>query len=167
MQYGFNHQQFDADVQAISNFFIKFIKSFGKSPKKIQDREVGFFEEIYIRFRLFLVEQGISWCIRSGIIIIVALFLYFTVFRHADVVIKTVIGTGFLLYYIWLFMPHIADGAKWKDGKIDGGKTKSMIDKYLVQGYNYHVDVKNNVSKNISSGIANITPNFLKNSDKK
>lgn len=108
----FNQSQFDQDWRYVSGFFVKFFKSFGPSQKKVKDKPVGFLHEQYIRFRLMLVEMGISRVIRNVILIVVGTILYFTIFRNVDPFLKSLTVLGFLLYYIWLFMPHLEDDKK-------------------------------------------------------
>jgi hypothetical protein len=112
MNYGFNHEQLDTDLKAISDFFIKFIKSFGPSQKKIQDKPIGFFEELYIRFRLHIVEMGITKTIRSSIVMIVGIILLVTIFQDLDNNFKILAVFGFFLFYVWMFLPHLEEDKK-------------------------------------------------------
>lgn len=111
----FNQSQFDADIQAVKDFFTAFIKSFLPGPKSIQGRELGFFEIQYIKFRLHLVEMGISKVIRMCIFTIVVLFFFVTLFFKLGTELKVVFGILVIGYYAWLFAPHLTT-----DGKPDG-----------------------------------------------
>ncbi len=112
MNYGFNHEQLDADLKAISDFLIKFIKSFGPSQKKIEERPIGFFEELYIRFRLHIVEMGITKTIRTSIVIAVGIILFTTLFQDLDKNLKILAIFGFFLFYIWMLLPHLEEDKK-------------------------------------------------------
>ena len=107
MNYGFNHEQLDADINAVKEFFIKFVKSFGKTPKKVNDKELGFFEEQYIRFRLHLVDMGISKVIRNIIVIIIGIILFFTVFIHSDILFKVLTVLTIIWIYAWFHMDDL------------------------------------------------------------
>jgi hypothetical protein len=115
MNYQFNQSQFDADVQSVKDFWAGFIKSFLPGPKSIQGRELGFFEESYIRFRLHLVDMGISKLIRTVIFTVVILFLLITLFPKLGSDLKILFVIAVIVYYAWLFTPHFT-----KDGKPDG-----------------------------------------------
>ncbi len=141
MNYGFNHQQFDADLDAVREFFVKFLKSFGPSQKKVAEKPLGYFEEKNIRFRLMLVEMGISKIIRSVIAIVVGILVYFVLFRYASPVFKGIIALGFVLYYAWLLAPHLVEDFKMKDDKIQG-KPVSIISGYLTTLHNERVDLQ-------------------------
>lgn len=107
MDYGFNHDQFKEDIDDFVTYVTAFGKSFGPSAKKIQGKQLGFFEESYIRFRLGLVEMGISKVIRTCIAWIVAIILFFTVFIHADITVQFLLIFGFIVYYAWLMSDHL------------------------------------------------------------
>lgn len=106
MHYGFNHDQLQKDWEELTQFLTGFGKSFGPSAKKVQGKEIGFFEEVHIRFRLSLVEMGISKLIRSGIAIIVALVLV-PFFIKSQIDMKVVLVAGFLIFYAWLMKEHL------------------------------------------------------------
>ena len=113
----FNQSQFDADVKAVKDFWVGFIKSFLPGPKSIQGKPVGFFEEIYIRFRLYLVDMGISKVIRSVIFTIIVGFLFVTLFFKLGSDLKIIFVLGIIIYYAWLFAPHFTEDGK-PEGKI-------------------------------------------------
>ena len=136
MNYGFHHEQFDADIKAVSDFFLKFIKSFGPSPKKIVDRPIGIIEASNIRFRLWLVELGISQVIRMVIVTVVGIIVFFTLFIHASAFLKVIIGLGFLVYYTWMMGPHLVEGFKL-DGVQIKGKPAGTVSGYLVGLHNF------------------------------
>ncbi len=150
MNYEFKKDQFSEDMAEVAKFFLSFVKSFGPSPKKLVDRPIGIFEAMHIRFRLSLVEMGISKVIRTGVVLIVGVILYFTLFRYAAPLFKVIIGFAFLIYYIWLFAPHLAEDMKWKDGKITGKTVDGFLPKHLITVYNKHVDYKGIASEKIS-----------------
>jgi len=112
MDYRFDTEQLKSDAQAIKDTFLNFLISFGPSAKKIQGRKIGFFEEIHTLFRLSLVEMGISKIIRTGVFIILGVIVYITFFRPVSSDMKWVIGFFTLIYYIWLFMPHLEKNKK-------------------------------------------------------
>lgn len=145
MNYGFNNKQLDDDFKAIGDFFVKFLKSFGPSPKKIVDRPIGILEASNIRFRLWLVELGISQVIRMVIVLIVGVFVFFTVFIHASTFFKIIIGFGFIIYYVWLMGPHLVE-----DFKLDGvqikGKPTGIISGYLVGLHNVWFEFQDSVA---------------------
>ena len=150
-QYQFHHDQFAEDLEAIKKGFFGFLKSFGPSPKKIVDRPIGIFEEINIRFRLSLVEMGISKVIRSAMLLIVGIFVYFVLFRNADVWFKFIIGFGFLSYYIWLFMPHLVTDGKFTIEK--GFVVGKPIDKtsgYLIMVHNARLGAQSGIAERVS-----------------
>lgn len=134
--YQFHRSQLEEDFEAIKKFSMDFLKSFGPSPKKIVDRPIGVFEAAHIRFRLSLVEMGISQVIRSVIVIIVGIIVYFTLFRYAGVLFKVIIALGFLVYYAWLMGPHLVE-----DFKLDGvqikGKPTGIFSGYMVELHNF------------------------------
>ena len=115
---------------------MKFLKSFGPSPKKIEERPIGIFEAMHIRFRLSLVEMGISQVIRLGIVIIVGIIIYVTLFRHAGTLFKIIIGLGFVVYYAWLMGPHLVEDFKLDGVKITG-KPTGTVSGYLVEFHNF------------------------------
>lgn len=107
INYEFNQKQFNDDFDAVKATFFGMIKSFGPSPQP-----VGFFEEMKIRFMLGLVEMGISTIIRTVILIIVGLFLYFTFFRHSDELFKLIFAILFISYGTWLFLDTLVKQEK-------------------------------------------------------
>lgn len=112
MNYGFNREQFHKDLDDFVKFFTGFGKSFMPSAKKVKGNEIGFFEEQYIRFRLNLVDMGISHIIRSCIVIIVGLILWATVFRKAMLDVRLILIFGFVVFYAWFMMPHLTKDDK-------------------------------------------------------
>lgn len=112
MNYGFNDQQLNEDLQAVKDFLIKFLKSFGPSQKKIEDKPLGFFEEMYIRFRLGLVEMGITKIIRGSIVLMVGLVAMVTLFPNLDSNLKLAMVFGLFLFYVWMFLPHLEEDKK-------------------------------------------------------
>ena len=112
MDYEFNHDQLRQDLDDFVEFFTAFGKSFGPSAKKIQGKKLGFFEEMYIRFRLGMVEMGISRVIRTCIAFVVAIILFFTVFIHADLTTQLILILGYITYYAWLMSEHLVDADK-------------------------------------------------------
>jgi hypothetical protein len=147
--YRFDNDQFSKDLAEISKFFWEFTKSFGPSQKKIVDRPIGILEEINIRFRLGLVEMGISKIIRMVIAIIVGLIVYFVLFRHAGPFFKILIGGAFLSYYIWLMVPHLATEGKLDAGKIVG-EPVDMLSGYMIKFHNNRVDGQAFLSQKMS-----------------
>lgn len=112
MNYGFNRNQFHKDVEDFTKFFTGFSKSYGPSAKKVSGKEIGFFEEMHIRFRLWLVDLGISQVIRLCILIIVGLILWVTIFRHAMLDVRILTIFGFLIFYGWLMDDHLMNKGK-------------------------------------------------------
>lgn len=166
MNYQFQQDQFEQDLKDLSEFFMKFVKSFGPSPKKIVDRPIGIFEAANIRFRLMLVSWGISKIIRTVIAIIVGLIVYIVLFRNADVMFKIIIAGAFLIYYIWQLAPHLVKEFKWKDGKITGEAVDGMSG-YMVSVYNKQIDYKKNISDYVGGVVAAIMPKPAEAKDKK
>jgi len=150
MNYEFKKDQFSEDVADIAKFFLSFVKSFGPSEKKLVDRPIGIFEAMHIRFRLSLVEMGISKIIRTVIALVVGIIVYFTLFRYAAPLFKVIIGGAFLIYYIWLLAPNLAEDMKWKDGKITGKTVDGFLPKHLITIYNKHVDYKGVASEKMT-----------------
>lgn len=107
MNNGFDHDQLQKDWEDFLGFFTGFAKSFGPKPKKVKDQEIGFFEEMYIRFRLSLVDMGISKIIRTVLVIIVGLIVFGTLFRNATMEMKLIIVIGFIMYYVWQMNDHL------------------------------------------------------------
>lgn len=107
MNYGFNHEQLKKDWSDFLNFFTGFGKSFAPSAKKIQGKEIGFFEESYIRFRLNLVEMGISKIIRSVIVIMVGLVIGLPLFINSQLDMRLIIVFLFIIFYGWMMMDHL------------------------------------------------------------
>lgn len=135
MNYEFNQSQFDADIKAVKNFWTGFIKSFLPGPKSIQGRELGFFEEHYIRFRLHLVEMGISKVIRTVIFTLVVGFFLITLFPKLGSDLKIIFVIAVVVYYAWLFAPHLT-----KDGKPDG-KPVDTFSGWMVQLNTFREDL--------------------------
>lgn len=109
MNYGFNRNQLDRDLEDFLKFFTGFSKSYGPSAKKVSGKEIGFFEEMYIRFRLWLVELGISQLIRLGIVIVVGLILWVTIFRNAMLDVRILTLFGFIVFTGWMMDAHLSD----------------------------------------------------------
>jgi hypothetical protein len=49
MNFGFDHEQLQKDIDDFVGFFTGFGKSFGPSQKKIQGKSLGFGEQMYVR----------------------------------------------------------------------------------------------------------------------
>jgi hypothetical protein len=137
--FDFNHDQLREDVNDFKEYFFGFAKSFGPGKKKIGDRGISVFEEMNIRFRLNLVEMGISKIIRLSLLIIVGTFSYFILFRNADIVMKIIFGLAFLAYTIWLYLPHMSEGAKLTGWIVEGGKPVGTFSKYAIKTHNANV----------------------------
>lgn len=144
MNYEFKKDQFSEDMAEVAKFFLSFVKSFGPSPKKLVDRPIGIFEAMHIRFRLSLVEMGISKVIRTVMVLIVGIILYFTLFRYASLFFKLIIGGGFFFYYLWIMGTHFAEEGKFKDGKIIG-KPLDTLSEYFINIHNYRIDVQSSL----------------------
>lgn len=112
MHYEFNHGQLREDLDDLKRYLSGLFKSIGPSQKKIEEQPIGLFKEQHVRFRLRLVEMGISQVIRLSIFILVGIFLYFSIFRFADTTIRIIIAFGYLLFYASFLKEHLA-----KDGK--------------------------------------------------
>lgn len=146
-QYHFHRDQLHDDLTSVTESFWKFLKSFGPSQKKIVDRPIGIFEELHIRFRLSLVEMGISKVIRMVIALIVGIFLYFVVFRHADPAFKIILVFVYISYYIWLMVPHLVKDGKFefKAGKIEGTPLDTSSG-YMILFHNKRVEAQDSIS---------------------
>ncbi len=110
MATGFDHEQFTQDMKDLKTFFAGFFKSMGFASKKAEvggGPTLGFWEERYIRFRLNLVEMGISKVIRTVILILVTVVIFIPLFLDSDTVMKIIIAFIFLSFYTWLFMDHL------------------------------------------------------------
>jgi hypothetical protein len=96
--------------------------------------------------------MGISKVIRSVMLLIVGVFVYFVLFRHADPWFKAIIGFGFLSYYIWLFMPHLVTDGKFeiKDGLVVG-KPLDKASGYLIMVHNTRLKTQSTISEKVSS----------------
>ncbi len=149
-QYHFHRDQFSEDVTYVKATFWKFVTSFGPSEKKIVDRPIGFIESSHIRFRLALVEMGISKVIRTVILLIVGILVYFIIFRHADPFFKLIIAIAFFSYYVWLFVPHLVKDGKFefKDGIISG-TPEDKSSEYLIMFYNKRVEAQKSIGEKI------------------
>jgi hypothetical protein len=111
MNYGFNHDQFHKDVEDFLKFFTSFGKSFFPSAKKVQGKEIGMLEQTTIRFRLYLVDLGITQVIRLGIVAIVGIVLWLVVFRNAMLDVRVITLFGFIAFVGWMMSDHlIKDG---------------------------------------------------------
>ena len=107
MNQSFNHNQFHEDMNDLLKFLKGFGKSFGPSAKKVKGTEIGIFEELYIRFRLSLVEMGISKIIRTVIAIIVGVFIFLPLFLKSQMDMKVIFLFLFIVFYAWLMMDHL------------------------------------------------------------
>jgi hypothetical protein len=107
MNYGFNHEQLKKDWADFASFFTGFGKSFGPSAKKVKGKEIGFFEEMHIRFRLNLVEMGITKIIRTVIVIIVGLIIVLPLFINSQLDMRLIIAFLFIIFYGWMMMDHL------------------------------------------------------------
>lgn len=96
----FNKSLFSEDVQYMKGTLPKFLKSFGKSEKKIEDRVIGFWEEQHVRFQLLLVEWGRAKVIKICIMIIALLLFYVVILRHFGNFWKFVLGVP-AIWYLW------------------------------------------------------------------
>ena len=56
--------------------------------------------------------MGMPKIIRTCIVFIVGIILFFTVFVRADAIIQLIVAFGFFSYVVWMFLPHIEDSAK-------------------------------------------------------
>lgn len=102
----FNHELFQQDVDATKQFFIDFAKSFGPSTKKVMGREIGFFEEMKIRFMFNLIDIGPVKLFRATVVIIFMLIMYFTAFQNANVFFKIITIVITLAFSVWVFLPE-------------------------------------------------------------
>lgn len=107
MNYGFNHEQLKKDWSDFVGFFTGFGKSFGPSAKKVQGKEIGFFQEMYIRFRLNLVEMGISKIIRMVIVLSVGLIIFLPLFINSQLDMRFILAFLFIIFYAWMMMDHL------------------------------------------------------------
>ncbi len=110
-----NHDLIKQDIQSVRDFFVKFAKSFGPSQKKVGDKPVGFFEEMYIRFRFWLVDIGPVGWFKTSVVIIGGIVLYFMLFRHSDPLFMIVTAFLFLWFYVWVWGEELEK--EKKDGK--------------------------------------------------
>lgn len=107
-----NHELLKSDIQAVVDFVIRFLKSFGPSPKKVNDKPLGFFEEQYIRFRFRLVDMGpVKW-FKTVVVIIGGIVLYFVLFRHSSPVMMIVTVIIFAVFYGWVWGEELAKELK-------------------------------------------------------
>lgn len=137
----FDHDQLQKDLEDFKGFFFGFLKSFGPGKKKIGERSISVSEEMNVRFRLAIVDMGISKVIRLSILIVVGTLSYFLLFRNADLMMKVVFGLAFLAYAIWLYLPHLSPGAKLAGWVVEGGKPEGMFAKYAIRTHNANVSV--------------------------
>lgn len=142
MNYGFNRKQLDRDLEDFFKFFTGFSKSYGPSAKKVSGKEIGFFEEMNIRFRLWLVDLGISQVIRLCIAIVVGIILWVTILRNAMIDVKVLTVFGFLIFYGWLMDDHL----------IDKGKPVDTTAKIIVGTRDFGYDLFSGI-KDFFSGI--------------
>lgn len=112
MNYGFNRNQLQKDVDDFINFFTGFTKSYGWSAKKVSGKEIGFLENMHIRFRLWLVDLGISQIIRLCMVILVGIILWVTIFRNAMLDVRILTLFGFIVFTGWLMNDHLLDKGK-------------------------------------------------------
>lgn len=112
MNYGFNHEQLKKDWDDFLGFFTGFSKSFGPSAKKVKGKEIGFFEEMYIRFRLNIVEMGISQVIRLVIVIIVGVTIFLPLFINSQLDMRFIFVFLFIIFYAWMMMDHLIENEK-------------------------------------------------------
>lgn len=118
-----DHDLIKQDIEAVRGFFVKFAKSFGPSPKKVGDKPVGFFEEMYIRFRFWLVNIGPVGWFKTVVVILGGAILYFVLFRHSDPLFMIVTVFLFLWFYVWVW------GEELEKEKKDN---KQGIDRHFV-----------------------------------
>lgn len=156
MKYQFHHEQLHHDLDDFWGFFTGFGKSFVPGEVKLQGKPLGFWEKKYIGFRLTLVEMGISKVIRVALILIVGLILFFTIFIHADALIKFVCLVGFLLYVAWQYAPHLVDDLKVKDNGIFEGKPTSTVSGLLINMHNTRITTQESAKSTWASFIENI-----------
>lgn len=151
MNYGFNGEQFHSDKDDFLKFITGFLKSFGPSPKKIQGKKIGFIEEMHVRFRLSLVEMGISKIIRAVIAIIVGILVYAILFRPADLTMRLIIVLGFISFYAWLMDEHLV---------VDGSPVSTTA-KLIVNTHEFSSGIVD-AAKGFFSGAASILNPFSK-----
>ncbi len=144
MNYGFNRDQLQQDLKDFREFMTGFGKSFLPSAKKAQGKQLGFFEEMYIRFRIELVNMGISKIIRLVIALVVAVILWITVFRNAMTDVRMLLIFGFIVFYGWLMNEHL----------IDKGKPVDTTAQIIVGVHEFGVGVWDGVT-DFFSGIIN------------
>lgn len=96
----FNHEIIKEDITYHSAHVWKFVKSFGKSEKKIDDKPIGFLEESYVRFQLMLVEWGRAKVIKVVLALIAFLLLYIVILRHGNLLFKAILGIP-AIWYLW------------------------------------------------------------------
>ena len=148
MNYGFNRDQFHQDLQDFWKFFSGFGKSFGPTAKKAKGQEIGFFHESYIRFRLNLVEMGISKVIRVVISLIVAMILYVVLFRNSDLTMRFILVFGFVVFYAWLMMEHLVVDKKPVDATA----------KLIVSVHDFWKSLYEGIKGFFSGVVAGLTP---------
>lgn len=112
MKFDFDHKQFDDDVESVKKLFVGFLKSLGPKQKKMGEVPVGTLEEQHIRFRLSLVEMGISKIIRICLVILFGILLYALVFRNSDGFFKIITVLIFISFLAWMLLDHLKESAK-------------------------------------------------------
>jgi hypothetical protein len=148
MNYEFDRDLLSEDWNHIKDFFGKFFKSFGPSEKKVKGVPIGFWEGMYIKFRLMLVEMGISQVIRLCLAFIVGVVVYFAIYRQVGPGFKVVTVFLFICYFIWLYAPHLAKDGKIKDGKIEG-KPEGTVSGLLISFHNNRVEAQGSLMEYI------------------
>lgn len=96
----FNHSLFQEDINHVREVSLKFLKSFGKSEKKIEDKPIGFLEERHVRFQLMLVEWGRAKVIKVVLAMIAFLLLYIIILRHGNWLFRAILGIP-AIWYLW------------------------------------------------------------------
>lgn len=156
MNYEFHHDQLHKDIDDFFSFFTGFGKSFLPGEVKLQGKPLGFWEKKHISFRLMLVHMGISKVIRTALVLIVGIILFFTVFIHADMFMKLVCLLAFLLYFAWQYAPHLINDLKVKDNGIFEGKPTGITSGILMDMHNTRIGTQEGIKSSWSSFLENI-----------
>ncbi len=148
MNYGFDHGQLQKDWHDFVGFFTGFSKSFGPKQKKVKDRPISFFEEAHIRFRLSLVEMGISKLIRTVIVIIVMLVVFLPLFIKSQIDMKFILIFFFIVFYVWMMMEHL----------VVDGKPVDNTAKLLVGIHSFWISVYSGTQDFVSGIFSSLNP---------
>ena len=148
MNYGFDHDQLQKDWHDFVRFLTGFGKSFAPSTKKVKGKQIGFFEEMHIRFRLSLVEMGISKLIRTVIVLIVALAVFLPLFIKSQIDMKFILVFAFIIFYVWMMMEHL----------VVDGKPVDNTAKLLVGIHSFWGDVYSGMQEFVSGVFSGLNP---------